>query len=212
MPILGAHRHLDAVEHERLLADLRRRAGRRRREDRVDVVEQLAARARDTSGGISAPVTTSGAGTMAPAISRSRTAGSKSRGLRAQAVEMQRRAFGRGDDIGGGARARRFGDFDLVASRRAPWRRASSAASGLGQQRPSGNSRRRRRCAGPASPASSMRRHRLGRPIGAGRIVGIGALHRVVGQREIARRARERAEMVEAGDERETARARDSRP
>ena len=57
---------------------------------------------------------TNGAGTIAPAISRSRTAGSKSFGALAQAIEMQRRAFGGGDDIGRGAGARGLGNFDLL--------------------------------------------------------------------------------------------------
>ena len=53
------------------------------------VLEQLRALRRDTSGGISARGSTSAAGIIAPAISRSRTAGSKSCGARAQPVEMQ---------------------------------------------------------------------------------------------------------------------------
>ena len=49
---------------------------------------------------------------MAPAISRSRTAGSKSPRARAQPVEVQGRALGGGDDVGGRARPRRFREFD----------------------------------------------------------------------------------------------------
>ena len=55
---------------------------------------------------------TSGAGIIAPASSRSRTAGSKSFGRRAQPIEMQRGAFGGGDHIGRGAGARGFRNFD----------------------------------------------------------------------------------------------------
>ena len=49
-----------------------------------------------------------------PAISRSRTTGSKSRGAPAQAIEMQRRALGGGDHIGGGAGALGLGKLDLA--------------------------------------------------------------------------------------------------
>jgi hypothetical protein len=49
------------------------------------------------------------------------------------------------------------------------------------------------------------RHRRLGCPRGRDRIVGIGPLHGVVGQREIGSRARQRADVVEAGDEREGA-------
>ena len=38
---IGAHRHFDAVEHERLLPDQRRRARRRRRQNGVDLGKQL---------------------------------------------------------------------------------------------------------------------------------------------------------------------------
>ena len=55
---------------------------------------------------------------------------------------------------------------------------------------------------------ASSARHRLGRPRRARRIVRIGPLHRVIGQREIADVARERAEMIEAEDERKRPRAR----
>ena len=53
---------------------------------------------------------------------------------------------------------------------------------------------------------------RLDRPRRAGRIVRIGPLHRVIGEREIADRARERPEMIEARDTNGNDRARDSRP
>ena len=49
------HRHLDTVEDEGLLADGGRGAGRCRRKDRIDLVEQFEHLGRDTSGGISAP-------------------------------------------------------------------------------------------------------------------------------------------------------------
>ena len=49
---------------------------------------------------------------------------------------------------------------------------------------------------------------RLGRAGRARGVIGIGSLHRIIGQREIADAARERAEMIEAGDERKRPRAR----
>ena len=101
---VGPQRHLLAVEHEGLLPDQRRDAGRRRREDDVDLSNSSSTRSRYQRRNFCA-WTTSAAGTIAPAISRSRTAGSKSLGAAAQPVEMQRRAFGRGDDVAGGARA-----------------------------------------------------------------------------------------------------------
>ena len=95
-------RHLLAVQHERLLADRRRDAGSRRRQDRVDIARTAAApRSRYQRRNFCA-CTTAAAGTSAPAISRSRTSGSKSSGRGAQPLQMQRGAFRRGDDIGGG--------------------------------------------------------------------------------------------------------------
>ncbi len=58
------------------------RHGRRRREQDVDVREQVERLRRETSGGISAPATTQAPGSIAPAIRRSRTSGSKSLGAR----------------------------------------------------------------------------------------------------------------------------------
>ena len=52
-------------------------------------------------------------------------------------------------------------------------------------------------------------RRGLDRTVGADRILGIRPLHGVVGEREVARRARERSEMIEARDERIGARARE---
>ena len=59
-------------------------------------------------------LTTSEDGIMAPAIRRSRTAGSKSLARAAQPIEMQCRAFGRGDDISCGAGALHFRQFDFA--------------------------------------------------------------------------------------------------
>ena len=150
---------------------------------------------------------TRGAGIIAPAISRSRTAGSKSFGALAQPIEMQRRAFGGGDDIGRGAGARGFREFD--SSRRAErFRDALDGLNRFREKRPCGNSRRRPRCASPPMSARNSALTGSGGRVGAGRIVRVGPLHRVIGQREIADAARERAEMIEARDERKAARAR----
>jgi hypothetical protein len=51
-------------------------------------------------------------------------------------------------------------------------------------------------------------RDRLGRPGRARRIIRIRSLHRVIGQREIADIARERAEVIETEDERKRSCAR----
>ena len=58
---------------------------------------------------------------------------------------------------------------------------------------------------GPVAP--NQRRHRLGRALSATRILRIGTLHGIVGKREVAGAARQRAEMIEACREREGARA-----
>ena len=93
------HRQLDAVEH-------RRSAGRccgavqgvaGARID-VDALEQLQHLRRDTSGGISAPSRPAAPGPWRRRSAGRAPPGSKSCGARAQAIEMQRRAFGRGDD------------------------------------------------------------------------------------------------------------------
>jgi hypothetical protein len=73
---IGAHRHFDVAEREHLLADQRRRARRRRRQDGVDLGEQLQHLASRYQRRNFCAFTTSEAGTIAPAISRSRTAGS----------------------------------------------------------------------------------------------------------------------------------------
>ena len=53
-------------------------------------------------------------------------------------------------------------------------------------------------------PCAEQRRHRLDRTIDADRIVGVVALHGVIGEREVADAARQGTEMIEARDERET--------
>ena len=60
----------------------------------------------------------------------------------------------------------------------------------------------------PADVLRQQRAHRLDRARAARGIVGVGTLHRVIGQREIADTARERAEMIETRHERKRTRAR----
>ena len=58
---------------------------------------------------------THAAGTIAPDRSRSRTSGSKSPARVLRRGQVERRRFGGGDDIGGGAGPRRLGDNHLAA-------------------------------------------------------------------------------------------------
>src|ERR1700735_759746 len=118
-------------------------------------------------------LSTSAAGAMAPAMSRSRVAGSKS-SARVRSLCRCRLApsgAGMGDAAGSAGSACGDGDAQTI---RAP---------------------------------SETRRHGLDRPIYAGRVVGIEALHGVIRHSEITRRTRERPEMIEAGDKGECARA-----
>src|SRR5262245_65537857 len=140
-------------------------------------------------------LTTCAAGIMAPAIRRSRTAGSKSR-PRAQASEVKRAAFAGGDDIGRGARAFRFRKLDLV--RRAE-RGGDAGERGLRLRRRAGA----KVAAGDGdaqarAAALEQRRDRLDRAPRAHRIIVVVALHRVIGEREIARAARQWPDVIEA--------------
>jgi hypothetical protein len=115
---------------------------------------------------------------------------------------VQRAAFGIGDQERRGARARlRAARRRDARQRRATRRpRARSGRAMLANQPPSAAMRR-----------PSMRRDRSPRRLAAASTQPVGAveaLHRVVGEREVARAARERAEVVEAGDERIAAVAR----
>ena len=113
---------------------------------------------------------------------------------------MQARAFAGGDDEGRRPRALGLRNFDVAvgAERR---RHAVDGVAGLAAvafEIAAGDGD-----AQTLRAALQERSDRFDRTIGAGRIVGIEALHGVIGKREIARRARERAEMIEAGDKRE---------
>ena len=143
---------------------------------------------------------TSGAGIIAPASSRSRTAGSKSFGRLRRRSRCSEAPSAGGDDIGGGAGARGFGDFDDARGAERPGD-AGDGLDGFGENVVLKIS------AGDRDPQTAdvlrqQRRHRLGGPGRARRVVRIRSLHRVIGQREIADVARERAEMIEAEDER----------
>ncbi len=117
---------------------------------------------------------------------------------------MQRRALDHGDEIGGGARPRGVGEFDRAVD----LQRGGDPVDGLegawlaARGR---NSRRASRCAGPRRRPRGVSAGRQRRDVGLRRIGLVAAEHRVVGQRQIGDAAGERAEVVEARDERERA-------
>ena len=112
---------------------------------------------------------------------------------------MEGRPFRRRDDVGGGAGARRFRDLDaaLGAERlRDLAHRREGVAVAVAKEMTA--------CDGDPQAldaAVERRQRRLGRTPRRDRIVGIGALHRVIGEREVGDAARQRPEMVEARDE-----------
>ena len=120
----------------------------------------------------------------------------------AQTVEMQARAFARGDDEGGGAGALGLRNFDVAigAERGRDVIDGVAGFAGFAFEIAAGD-----RDAQAVGAALQQRRDRLGGAVGAGRIVGVVTLHGVVGEREIARRARQRSEMIEARHERKGA-------
>ena len=119
---------------------------------------------------------------------------------------MQRRALARRDHVGRGAGPRGLGNLDLGVGAQ---RRRDAVHRGAGlRESPLAEISARDRDAQALGAARELRQRRLDRPIGAHRVFGIRPLHRVVGEREVARRARQRPEMIEARDERERARAR----
>ena len=108
---IGAHRQLDTVENEIHLSEFWRCAGRSRRDQKIDRIENL-----HEPGAIPAAE-------FLRAVDhrrrhhRARDQPVAHRGIEivralAQAVEMQRRAFGRGDNVGSRAGTRGFRDFD----------------------------------------------------------------------------------------------------
>ncbi len=179
-----------------------RDAGRRGREQDVDALEQprIAAWTRRRTFWACA---TQAAGTMAPASRRSRTAGSKSPLRVAQTLEVEGGALGRGDEIGGGAGPERAGQVDDRAGAERTGdgvERVERLGFGLvGEIAP--------QAADPQARDALVEPGRTGsrRATGAGGIVGIGPLHRIVAEREVCHAPGERAEVVEARDEGEGA-------
>ena len=119
---------------------------------------------------------------------------------------MERRTLARCDQVGCGPRACGLRQLDHAADaqrRRNPLDRCGRLRARAFAEVASGY-----RDPESAGAARDERGDGLGRPIGADRIVGIGALHRIVRQHEVRNGARERADMIEACDERECTRAR----
>ena len=154
-------------------------------------------------------LTTQAPGSIAPAIRRSRTSGSKSSARSRKRSSVQRRALDHGDEIGGGARA--------VATPGSSTVRSALSARGHAVDRLEG---RRLAAAGEiaAEPRDAQVREPRRRAVAVDGLDGATsacagspasrAVHRVVGQREVGDGACERAEVIEAGDEREAAGAR----
>ena len=117
---------------------------------------------------------------------------------------MQARAFGCGDDEGRGACAFGLRNLDVAigAERRGDAVDGVAGLAAVAFEIAAGDGD-----AQTVGAALEQRRDRLGRPFGADRIVGVETLHRIVGEREIARGARERPEMIEARHEGKGARA-----
>ena len=118
---------------------------------------------------------------------------------RAQAAEVKRPAFARGDDVGRGARTLRFRKLDFVGH---PERGGDAGERGLRLRGRAGT----KIAAGDGdaqafAAAREQRRGRLHRTLRADRIVVIVTLHRVIGEREIARAARQRSDVIEACNE-----------
>ena len=110
-PDIGAYRQFDAVEHESHLPEFRRDAGRRRRDDDIDRPESFQhlrpIPAAEFLRAVDKGRRHHRAGQQAVTHRRIEIV----RAL-AQPIEMQRGAFGGGDDIGRGAGARGLGNFD----------------------------------------------------------------------------------------------------
>ena len=108
-----AHRQLDAAEDEGLLIDRRCRAWRGRRQNDVDVIEQL-----EHAVAIPAAKFLSAASPARPdhCAGHEAVAHDRLKVARpcAQAIEMQARALGRGDDEGGGACPFGFRNVDFA--------------------------------------------------------------------------------------------------
>ena len=166
-PDIRPHRHFNAVQHEILLADQWRDTRRRGGEDRVHAIEQRQDalpvqpaellrlddhRCRDKGAG-DQPVADVGIEVLRPL---------------AQAIEVQRRALGRGDDISGRPGNRRPPGWSPCGTHQAPPppRRpppGPPATHPRGNSRPPRRSEDRRRCYPAAGrPARRADRRRTG--------------------------------------------------
>ena len=119
---------------------------------------------------------------------------------------MQGSAFRRGDQIGGSAGAGGLGDFHVGGY-------SKSGADMAHRGRCLGHLHRAEiaASAGNAKALDALVQQRgrgFGGAGGTERVLGVVALHRVVGQCQIPDRTRQRAEVVQAGHEREAAGAR----
>ena len=126
--------------------------------------------------------------------------------LSAQPVQMQGAGFGCGDDIGRLAGPRGFGDLDLAGDTEGAGDIVNCSQrfrSGANPEVTAGSGN-----AQAVAAAMHARRDRWIEPIGAGGIEWIGPGRRIVGDRQVHRAARQGTEVIEAGDEREAAGAR----
>ena len=117
------------------------------------------------------------------------------------------RALAGRDDEGGGAGARGLRDLDLAgdAERLGDLgHRGQRLGRGAAPEIAAGDGD-----AQAADAGLERRQRRLGGPLGADGVLGVVALHGVVGERQVARGARQRPHMIEARHEREGAGARE---
>ena len=165
---IGAHRQLDAAQLHHDLAELGRGAGRGRRQDDVDLVEQLL-----HLGAIVAAETlrldVPGAGQQRARHEALARVGIEILRPRPEARQMELAALDGGDDIGGRARRGGLRDRRWSWTRRAPWPRSRPPPAPRAR-RPGRNSRRRWRCAGRRCPRCSS-----GKVGSAGRSVQTGS-------------------------------------
>ena len=204
-----AHRQQRPVDDEGLLPDQRRRARRRRREDRVDLAEQR-------QHALAIPA--------AEFLCRGHHRGGNHRagdqpvahggivvgGARAQPVEMQRGALGRGDDVSGGARPRHFRHLDFA--RHAERRRDLDHRRRRFRRHPVAEIAAGDRDAQAVDAARKQRQRRLHRRAGRRR----DRRHRGPAWRRSSPRGRRRCARTARDDRsstrRESCAARDSRP
>ena len=108
---IGPHQHFPAVEDEGLLAELQRAAGRRRRDQDVDVAEERQRPRQEPPPELLRLRAPRRRAASRRRSSRSRTSGSKSAARVWRRSKMERRAFDHGDEIG--RRPRPLGLFEF---------------------------------------------------------------------------------------------------